>query len=321
MADLVKGGIKIHKGPEIVELKVKAAETIFKTAAITIDKSGGAGDGYAQNGGDDATTQFVGMAIDDVDNSAGANGALTVRCHAGRIWPMVASGAAQATWQGRAVYLSDNQTVTLNASSTNKVLVGTVDKVESATRVLVRTVPYTPISLRSNLAEDALQSYPLINLGRQDDGVPWAVAETADTHNLSLAANVLTIDSEVANNETETSESMFIFTLPPEYVAGGTLQITGKIISQGAGTDAGSTIDFEVFKMTGEEAIGADIQATAAISMVEDAWTTFDFTVTPTTLSPGDTIIIIMTTVLVENAVNNLIATIDGLMLKMDIKG
>lgn len=321
MADLTKGGIKIHKGPEIVELKVKAAETIYKTAAITIDKSGGAGDGYAQNGGDDATTQFVGMAINDVDNSSGANGALTVRCHTGRIWPMVASGAAQATWQGRAVYLSDNQTVTLDASSTNKVLVGIVDKVESATRVLVRTLPYTPISLRSNLAEDSLQSYSLLPHGRQLAGLPWVVSETAGTHNLSLSANVLTIDSEVANNETETSESLFHYTLSPEYIAGATINITGKIISQGAGTDAGSTIDFEVFKMTGEEAIGADIQATAAISMVEDAWTPFSFVITPTTLSPGDTIMIIMTTVLVENASNDLIATIDGLMIDMDIKG
>lgn len=321
MADLTKSGVKIYKETEIVTLGVKAAVTFYKTGAVTIDQSGGAGDGYAQNGGDDATTLFVGMAIDEVDNSAGANGALNVRVMTGKVWPFAASGASAATWTARPVYLSDDQTVTLNATSTNKVLVGTVDKVESATRVLVRTLPYTPISLRASLAEDSLQVYPLINYGRQDDGVPWAVAETADTHNLSLSANVLTIDSEVANNETETSESMFIYTLPPEYIAGGSVQITGKIISQGAGTDAGSTIDFEVFKMTGEEAIGADIQATAAVSMVEDAWTAFDFTVTPTTLAAGDTIIIIMTTVLVENAVNALIATIDGLSLKLDIKG
>lgn len=321
MADLTKSGVKIYKESEIVILPVKAAITFYKTGAVTIDQSGGAGDGYAQNGGDDATTLFVGIAIDEVDNSSGANGALNVRVMTGKIWPFVASGAAQATWQGRPVYLSDDQTVTLDASSTNKVLVGIVDKVESATRVLVRTLPYTPISLRANLAEDSLASYDLLHLGRSNAGAAWLGAETAGTHNLAVGTNTLTIDSEVANNETETSVSYFLFTLPIEYVAGGTATIAGKIIVQGAGTSGASTIDFEVFKSTGEEAVGADICATTVLSMVEDAWTAIAFTVTPTTLAAGDQIVIKMTTVVIENAVDVLTATIDGLVLKLDVKG
>jgi hypothetical protein len=108
------------------------------------------GTGYLVPAADTASGVFVGIAQTEVaggtvDNSAGAAGAnfadvqpVTQTTPQGTQFFLTnCSGAAQATWQDQFVYASDDHTVTLAAGSTNKVCVGRVKQVISATQVLV----------------------------------------------------------------------------------------------------------------------------------------------------------------------------------------
>lgn len=307
-----------HKEPYLQSLDVALTTTIYKGSIVMVVE----GTGYAVPGADTASGKTMGVCTEGVDNSAGADGDKTVQVRYGKVHSFTASGA-DITWMGKNVYIVDDTTVALVGTTTNDVLVGKVMEVISTTEVSVLVVNMLEerTVARAGLIEDALQSYDLLSLGRGDDGVLWIASETAGTHNVALGTNTLTIDAEVANNETETSVSYMHFTLPPEYVAGATATINGKIIAQGAGTLGASTIDFEVFLSTGEEAVGADICATTAVSLVDDVWTAFAFTITPATLTPAGAIVIKMTTVVIESGSQDMIATIDGLVIKLDVKG
>ncbi len=151
-------------------------------------------------------------------------------------------------------------------------------------------------------------------------GGALAVAETAGTHNLDIGTNIHIIVGEVTNNETETSESFYQFTVPFNVSPGGTFQIEARHRVFGAGTDNGSTIDFEVFRQE-EKAIGSDLVTTSAITTVDDTWTTSQFDVTSASLEAGDLINVVMTSVVIENASSNLTAEIDNLAVLVEVHG
>ena len=151
-------------------------------------------------------------------------------------------------------------------------------------------------------------------------GGELAVAETAGTHNLNIGTNIHIIIGEVTNNETETSESFFQFTIPHNAKPGGTVQIEVRHRIFGAGTDNGSTIDMELFRQE-EKAIGSDLVTTTVITSLDDTWTTSQFEVTSTTLQAGDLCNIVMTTACIENASSNLTSEIDNLAMLVEVHG
>ena len=124
----------------------------------------------------------------------------------------------------------------------------------------------------------------------------------------------------MTNNETETSESFFQFTVPYNFTTSGTFQIEVRHRAFGAGTLGASTIDMEVFRQE-EKAIGSDLVTTAAISTIDDTWTTSQFAVTSTTLEAGDLINVVMTSVIAESASSNLTAEIDNLAVLVEVHG
>jgi hypothetical protein len=205
----------------------------------------------------------------------------------------------------------DNTTAsTLTIAETNIVLTGAVD-------ISSGTVD------RAALTEDALAVYGIpISLFRQEDGIPLAATETADTFCLNYAANVWLIYGEESLSETETSEGSFQFVLPPEYVSGGDVKVRIKHTVTGTGTlGATATIDVEAFEQDGNGAIGSDLVTTTAATTTDASWTTTDFVVTPTNLVAGDILNIVVTSAIQETAGTAIRINLDGIAVLLDIKG
>lgn len=117
----------------------------YKVAASTLLYGGGlvhlnAG-GFAKKASDTAGEKFVGMAQENADNSAGANGDKDVLVYADGVIDLAFSGTATQATVGQKVYAVDDNTVALAATTTNDVLVGTVVEFISASKVRVSLTP------------------------------------------------------------------------------------------------------------------------------------------------------------------------------------
>jgi hypothetical protein len=179
---------------------------------------------------------------------------------------------------------------------------------------------------RANLAEDALQTYGT-SVGdlRSTTGIPLTVAETAGNFNVNVSANVILAQGEITDNETEVSVTQFQFTLPPEYVAGGDVQvfIPCKVVKTAAAVDNGSTIDVSAYYQMGQS-VGADLVTTAAqtFAAVDQSYSKW-FVVNPATLTPGMTLNIVVTSSIIDSeaGAGTLRFNMDAPYLKLDIKG
>ena len=78
--------------------------------------------------------------------------------------------------------------------------------------------------------------------------------------------------------------------LPWEYEAGQTVKIRLKAGMITTISDTTATIDVEAYKLQGDpdDAIGSDLVSTAATTINSTTFADIDFTVTPSSLSPGD---------------------------------
>lgn len=137
------------------------------------------------------------------------------------------------------------------------------------------------------------------------DGAALGITETAGDFYRALGTNQIFIKGEATVNETEVSVGYFRFVLPENYVAGGTITLratTDVDVAGDAVLNAASTIDFEAYKQsTTDGSVGSDLVTTAATAVTATA-ADKDFTVTPTGLVAGDTLIVKMTTSIVEDA-------------------
>ena len=114
-----------------------------------------------------------------------------------------------------------------------------------------------------------------------------------------------------------------VWQVPLEFVTGQRITLTAKagMITTVAATSA--TIDFEVYKM-GENALvsGTDICATAAQSINSLTFASMSFTLTTSTIVPGDLLDIRMTIATVDPATATaVIASLGSLKMLTDIKG
>jgi predicted RecA/RadA family phage recombinase len=90
-----------------------------------------------KDGADTASHTFVGVADQSKSNAGAADGAEEVKAWKTGVFEFVAASATQA-WVGVTVYIVDNQTVALAATTTNDIAVGKVVALISATKVRVR---------------------------------------------------------------------------------------------------------------------------------------------------------------------------------------
>lgn len=103
---------------------VGAAVVIYKGAGLARNATG-----YVVPATDAAAVKFIGFSEEKVDNSAGANGAKTVKYITGITATMKnAGGAIVQASKHTLCYVSDDESVTTAAVAVNDVIVGTVTK-------------------------------------------------------------------------------------------------------------------------------------------------------------------------------------------------
>lgn len=139
---------------------------------------------------------------------------------------------------------------------------------------------------------------------RSTTGVPLTAAETQGNFNIDLTSNVALAQGEVTDNETEASVVNFQFALPSTYNAGDNLTITlpVAIIATAAAVNNGSTIDINAYRSLAIGTVGADICATAAQTFAAlDTWYAKAFVITGTTLGPGDTLNVKITSSVIDS--------------------
>lgn len=129
MAPLTKDRNTVRKDGIEVAYPVAASTKIYAGSQVCINTSG-----YAVPAADTAGYKFVGVAQEYVDNSAGANGDLTVRVRRKGSFEFAGAGFT-VTDVDKVCFASDDQTVAL--STTNSVVVGRIAEVLSATSVMV----------------------------------------------------------------------------------------------------------------------------------------------------------------------------------------
>ncbi len=116
-----------REGVEI-EFPVAAGAKIFAGSLVCCNAQG-----YAVPGADTAGLKFLGVALEQVDNSTGANGAKRIRLRRTGVFEFNAASITQAM-VGDPMYVKDDQTFDDAAGTTNDVRVGVLVKYVSDTK-------------------------------------------------------------------------------------------------------------------------------------------------------------------------------------------
>jgi len=122
-----------EKASDVQNYPVGAAKKVFKGALTVADGT----TGYAETGADAAAKNFIGVAYETGDNSAGAAAAVEMRVKKrGSFLFNFTGGAPTVAAIGKTALLADDNTVQ-TAATVNSVNVGTIVAVEG-TKVRVR---------------------------------------------------------------------------------------------------------------------------------------------------------------------------------------
>lgn len=120
-----------------------------------------------------------------------------------------------------------------------------------------------------------------------------------------------------------TRYALFEVATPPNYVAGQTVTLRASAGMLTSVADTTATIDFEAYTTDREGLVsGADIVATAAQSINSLTFANYSVTLTPTTVDPGQKILIRMAIAVNDAATGTaVIASVGALELLLDIQG
>lgn len=251
--------------------------------------------------------------------------------------PLVYAQVANVTssWSGGDLYFYDKSgNAIFQIDGTNRKLTipsGSVLDVDAATgsitfaagEIVNADINSAADIARSKLAEDALQVHE-VEL-KTATFTSLAGAEAAGTFNAKYAANVIKLEGEVTDNETEVSVGYFQFILPPQYVAAGdvTVRFRSELLKAGSPTNNGSTLDLECYEQA-DAAVGADIVSTAAVTYAAlDTFYSKDFSVTATGLVAGDILNCRVTASIIDSEAGGgtIIWTSDPIKVLLDVKG
>lgn len=111
-----------------ITMGAKAAAHVYAGGLVFNDA------GYARGGVPTATTAVLGVAAGEVDNSAGANGALPVTAMRRRAWPFANGSAGDvlaAADIGNPVYAVDDATVGKTSGTNTRPIAGTLVAIDA----------------------------------------------------------------------------------------------------------------------------------------------------------------------------------------------
>ena len=130
------------------------------------------------------------------------------------------------------------------------------------------------------------------------------------------------VKGEAASGNTKTDSMRKNITLPPEYVAGQTVQLVAICAETVGAATVSTTIDCEAFKHDEDGTLTADLCATAAIDVDGATAAAKTFTITATALAPGDVLDVEFTGVTTDTGGTvGTILEIYEVKLLLDIKG
>jgi hypothetical protein len=135
MANLTADREDLRQDGILVQYPVSNVK-LFKGSIVAVNTSG-----YAVKGVDTASFFLAGVAYEQVDNSAGSAGDKKIRVWRKGIFEFNFSGTASQADVGKSVYMVDDNTVALAATTTNDVLVGRITEFVTASKVRVEISP------------------------------------------------------------------------------------------------------------------------------------------------------------------------------------
>jgi len=182
---------------------------------------------------------------------------------------------------------------------------------------------------RTNLQQESVQPYPIPwDAWRVWDAFQTNLPGTAATDDLALVGgtfgtNAPSIESgNLASAGATTRYARATITIPPEYVAGQTVQIVFNAGMVGAVADNSATIDVQAYLSDGFAGIGSDLVAEAAqsINSLTEAEKTFNLDAT--NLAAGECLDVRIAVAVNDAATGGTVkARIGFVDLRLDIKG
>ncbi len=128
MAALTKDRATSYREGVEIDFPVAATTKIYAGSLVCVNASG-----YAVPAADTAGLKFIGVALQQMDNSTGANGDKSLRIRRTGVFEFDAASITQAM-VGDPMYAVDDHTFDDAAGPTNDVKVGVLLKYASATR-------------------------------------------------------------------------------------------------------------------------------------------------------------------------------------------
>lgn len=160
---------------------------------------------------------------------------------------------------------------------------------------------------RSTLTQESLAVYPIPwTWWRVWDALQTNLPGTSATDDLALIGGTFATGSpsiqtsDLGGAGSTVRYARCTIPLPIEYVAGQTVALRFSAGMVTTVADQSASIDVQAYKADREAGIGADICATALITINSTTLADKDFTITPATLSPGD-VLDVRITVLVDD--------------------
>lgn len=128
MAGLTRDRATSYREGVEVDYPVAAGAKIYAGSLVCVNA-----DGFAVPAADTSGYVFVGVALEQMDNSAGANGAKSIRVRREGVFEFDAASITQAM-VGDPMYVVDDHTFDDAAGPTNDIKVGLLVKFASATK-------------------------------------------------------------------------------------------------------------------------------------------------------------------------------------------
>lgn len=185
-----------------------------------------------------------------------------------------------------------------------------------------------PGPARTNLTQNDLQPFPVpFTDFRVHDAFTTVLPSAGANDDLGLYGGTFGTSQAMIRTEdvktlSKTEYARVLVRLPVEYQAAETvtLRMSAGAVTTVAGTSL--TLDVEAYRVGKDNTLGSDICATSAQSINNLTFANKDFTITATTLSPGDVLDIRVAIAVVDAATGTaVIGAIGSCDLLCDIKG
>lgn len=194
---------------------------------------------------------------------------------------------------------------------------------------IVYTGAFRPGLARTNIAQEALAKFPVkLTDFRVHDAIATNLPGTSANDDLGLSGGTFATSSPTIQTSdlktagATTRYARCLIPLPAEYDAAESVVLRIHAGMKTAVADTTATIDVQAYKSDEEEGISADLCTTSATTINSLTLADKDFTITATSLSPGDVLDVRIAVAVNDGAGGSaVIGMIGAVSLLCDIRG